>query len=545
MNNQTDKIVNLSHLILNKIICCLDDNIDRFCFSLVCKRWYKDRDKYLILNLDNIFIRGVNNTDLKENNDSFRLPAYHNIFMKSIQSKTNCTLLIGKKLTYRSSYDFIFENARDIIAIPSYISTVAVFTQLSESDNQYLYQMMSESRSVTELIGYRSLKYKIPNTITKLSTTFNFNEPLVKGSLPNTLRHLFLDSDINNDFEVGVFPEGMTKIELIHNFQFELKPGVFPSSLKILILPNYRFTLKPGVLPNNLYKLRYSGEKTTLVEGVLPESLRILDIASAYWLEGPASVLPVNLEQLTLNDKYCTDLLPINIKTLPPKLKVLHFHKSYQLIGSIPTSVNDLHLAECQFEFNELFPPTLQYHFKQFKYSNSEILAIPPNLKIDRLVVEGSFAKPITSLPSGIESIYLGMSIQGVPFSGNFIPATVREIRLPYSGMMLPTLPNTIESLDLGENNLERSINMIPPSVKTLTFSESTKKVQPPEHFIKNFTNIIYQNYYGYGGYRVRKLTDQFSLVYLDSNEQLFVHIVNQKKIERLLHHLTHFKSKV
>ncbi|EFA75844.1 hypothetical protein PPL_10899 [Heterostelium album PN500] len=121
MNNQTDKIVNLSHLILNKIISYLDDNIDRICFSLVCKRWYNDRDKYLIFNTDSINLFKLKNTVINQNHKQFKLPSYHNIFLKSIRSKTDCTLLIGKAKYYHS-YDYhfavirnkIFESVRDI-----------------------------------------------------------------------------------------------------------------------------------------------------------------------------------------------------------------------------------------------------------------------------------------------------------------------------------------------------------------------------------------------------------------------------------------------
>ncbi|EFA74924.1 hypothetical protein PPL_11958 [Heterostelium album PN500] len=198
-SNQIDKIVvNLSHLILNKIICYLDQNIDRICFSLVCKRWFNDRDKYLIFNTDNIFIT--------HNHKQFKLPPFNNTFNKSIQSKTDCSLYIGLN-NFAREHDFYYDKYTDLKSIPSYISMISLPGEIS--DREYFYQLLLESQSVTTL----------------------FNESLVKGSLPPSLEVVSFLNFFNQEIQADVLPEGLLVLYLYNSeYQFEFQPGVFPSS---------------------------------------------------------------------------------------------------------------------------------------------------------------------------------------------------------------------------------------------------------------------------------------------------------------------------
>ncbi|EFA75779.1 hypothetical protein PPL_10834 [Heterostelium album PN500] len=91
---------------VNMCVSFLKDNIDIICFSLVCKRWYNDRDKYLIFNTDNINIFSVNTNDINQNHNHFKLPSYNNIFMKSIQSKIDFTLVIGYNKYHIYDYQY-------------------------------------------------------------------------------------------------------------------------------------------------------------------------------------------------------------------------------------------------------------------------------------------------------------------------------------------------------------------------------------------------------------------------------------------------------
>ncbi|EFA74921.1 hypothetical protein PPL_11955 [Heterostelium album PN500] len=710
-SNQIDIFVNLSHLILNKIISYLDENIDRICFSLVCKRWFNDRDKYLIFNTDNININSINNRDITHNHKHFNLPSYNNIFNKSIQSKTDCSLYIGLN-NFVKEYDIYFDKYTDLNSIPSYISTITLSNEIS--DQEYLYQLLLESQSVTTLNGCHTLKYGLPKTIKTLTLNYLFNELLVKGSLPPSLEEVTFRHSFKQEIQAGVLPEGLLEFYLYSSeYQFEFQPGVFPSSLKTLNLCFYKKPLKVGVLPENLECLYYSGASTPLEEGVLPKSLKKLIDAPPKWLqtisslpnleilhfyekntdistinldllpsslkvlefkryrligtmptsittlyldkytdlksipsyistislsiegtdieyfyqlllesqsvttffkfnelidkgslppsleevtffnsfnkEIQAGVLPEGLLELSLNStnyqfEFQPGVFPSSLKTLNlcfyrnplkvgvlpenleflqysgvrtsledgvlpkslkellcvpirwlqaisslPKLEILHFYemnqeistinldllpsslkvlelqKQSRLIGTMPTSIKSLNLGKCEFQFEEIFPETLQYHFESLQYSRDTFFPIPSNIKTNKLIINGISNHDNNSLtpPSGITSISLEMSLKHkdacLRIDGND-QTTLKKLRLPYFNVRPRAfIPNTIEELDIGDNSLNDSLDLIKSidSIKTLQFSKLPKtEIISPETFktIKKINNIIYKD---------------------------------------------------
>ncbi|EFA74919.1 hypothetical protein PPL_11953 [Heterostelium album PN500] len=516
-SNQIDKIfVNLSHLILNKIISYLDENIDRICFSLVCKRWFNDRDKYLIFNTDYICINSNNNNDITHNHKLFKLPSYNNIFNKSIQSKTDCSLFIGATRFLFGVYDFYYDKYTDLKSIPSYISMITLPSEIS--DIEYFYQLLLESQSVTTLNGCHTLRYGLPKTIKTLSFSHRFNELLVKGSLPSSLEVLGFHNSFKQAIQAGVLPEGLLEFNLYSiDYQFEFQPGVFPSSLKTLNLFYYRNTIKAGVLPENLECLYYSGECTSLKDGVLPKSLKKLVNVPMTWLQAISSLPNLEIIHFFQIKKVISTL---NLDLLPPSLKVLKF-KQFKLIGTMPTSIKSLCIVECEFQFEEIFPETLQYHFESLQYLSDRILSIPPNVKIDKLIINGSIDQKncSLSLPSGISSTRLDMTLdQGDGFlriDGND-QTTLKELRLPYSDIQPRAfIPNTIKELDIGDNSLIYCLDLIKSidSIKTLMFSKFPKiEIISPESF-KTINNIIYTEETYRNIVIYRKLDDNYYLI--------------------------------
>ncbi|EFA74845.1 hypothetical protein PPL_11878 [Heterostelium album PN500] len=516
-SNHIDKIfVNLSHLILNKIIGCLDENIDRICFSLVCKRWFNDRDKYLIFNTDNININSNNNNDITQNHKQFKLPSYNNIFNKSIQSKTDCSLFIGATRFLFGEYDFYYDKNTDLKSIPSYISMIGSTDE--STDLEYFYQILLESQSVTTLCGCHTLRYGLPKTIKKLSFSYRFNELLVKGSLPSSLEVLSFHSSFKQAIQADVLPEGLLEFNLYSiDYQSDLQPGVFPSSLKTLNLCYYKNPIKAGVLPEKLECLYYSGECTPLEDGVLPKSLKKLVNVPMTWLQAISS-LP-NLEIIHFF-QFKKGISTFNLDLLPSSLKVLKF-KQFKLIGAMPTSIKSLCIVECEFQFEEIFPETLQYHFESLQYLSDKILSIPSNVKIDKLIIEGSIDQENCSLspPSGITSIRLDMTLdQGDGFlriDGND-QTTLKELRLPYFDFQPRAfIPNTIEELDIGDNSLIYCLDLIKSidSIKTLMLSKFPKiEIISPESF-KTINNIIYTEESNSNIVIYRKLDDNYYLI--------------------------------
>ncbi|EFA77924.1 hypothetical protein PPL_08568 [Heterostelium album PN500] len=521
MNNQKDKIVNLSHLILNKIISYLDDNIDRICFSLVCKRWYNDRDKYLIFNIDSTDLFTLNTTDFKQYHKHFKLQSYHNIFIKSIQSKTDCSLYIGYKNYDNLDYHY--------------------------DDQEYLYRLISESQSVTTLNGCSTLKYGLPKSIRSL-TFNNFDEPLVKGSLHNSLEVLDFQ-DFNQEILPGVLPDGLRKLTL-NSYQYEIQAGVLPCGLREFILTCYDFEIKAGVLPVGL--LEFSLESSISYQydiqpGVLPLSLEYLSLDSYEAPEDPVTVQPppsrvdlqyssesclpiswlqaisslAKLQTLSVYFQYQVggeDATIFNINYLPRTLKSFNFIMSGTVLrGTFPTSLKKYYIGVCQFT-DELFPRTLQYHLASLEYENKILLPIPSNISIDELIMRGDSNEPKITLPSCVKKIKFYLTnTSGKIIDFDDQSCALRELHLLnfQGGLPQVNLPNTIELLDLGWNDLNETLHLVPSSVKTLIFSKQSEINITIPNIIKSIPNII-----GKFGFfhtqTIRKLDENYYLMYGD-----------------------------
>ncbi|EFA74916.1 hypothetical protein PPL_11950 [Heterostelium album PN500] len=524
--NISDKIVNLSHLILNKIISHLDQNIDRICFSFACKRWFNDRDKYLIFNTDNICINSDNNNDITQNHKHFLLPSYNNIYLKTIQTKTDCSLYFGYKDTHtKFRYDFFYD-----------------------SELKCLHRLLNESQSLTTLIGCCTLKYGLPTTIKTIMFHSSFNEKLVRGSLPSSLEVVDFGDNFDQEIPPGVLPEGLLVFTINNrHYQHEIQPGVFPSSIKTINLINYSMPIKAGVLPTNLDNLRYTYGVERPLE--LPKSLKYLEICGPNTSLKRLSLL-TNLQTLLVH-QFNNGKPTLDINCLPPTIRELEF-KRYRLKGTMPTSIRRIFMEECEFQFNEIFPETLQYYFEVFKYSIATIVSIPSNIKIVHLEVYGSSNEPIISLPSGIESIYLSGQLnnekehlldcdgdRGVGGPSDK-PVLLRELRLPLFKKVKPNfnLPHTVEVLDVGMNDLNDILPVVPstPTIKTLGFSkQSAINIIIPNN-IKSITNIIYHNI-SYSIYTIRKLDDSFYLIYGENQvtNLIIAKVFHQSNLEKIL----------
>ncbi|EFA75782.1 hypothetical protein PPL_10837 [Heterostelium album PN500] len=410
MNNQIDKIVNLSHLILNKIVNYLDNNIDIICFSLACKRWYNDRDKYLVFNTDNIDLFTFNTTDTNQNHKHFKLPSYNNILLKSIQSKTKCTLSVGynQKTSYDYHFDillcivetdyFNFKNIKDDVrnlkSIPNSVSTIEILSD-REDEQEYLYRLISESQSVTKLNGCSTLKYGLPKSIKSLKMEFEFNEPLAKGLLPNSLEVLDFEDPLKQEIPPGVLPDALRKLYL-DRYRYEFLPGVFQlvciafiySTINMifdkvkLYLLNYQYEILQGALPDGLQKFNLDGYQHEIQPGVLPSSLKSLSLTSysysrpikeelKYSIDSAPisedsteteSFLPISwlqaissLSNLRSLDIYYPihnrhDTIIFNLNYLPPTLETLDITlkiKKSILKGTMPTSLKKIRLVDC------------------------------------------------------------------------------------------------------------------------------------------------------------------------------------------------------
>ncbi|EFA75818.1 hypothetical protein PPL_10873 [Heterostelium album PN500] len=567
---------NFSEFFRQKNVFYIDDNIDIICFSLVCKRWYNDRDKYLMFNTDNICLFAYNTSDINQNNKHFNLPSYYNTFMNSIQSKINLTLVFGYSTYQCPNYDYHYNEFEKLKgSIPCKVSNIYItFNSSDEIDElEKFYRLISESQSVTKLEGCSTLIYGLPKSIKSLSFR-GFDEPIKKGSLPDSLEVLDFDRFFKQEILPGVLPDGLLELTLI-NYQYEIRPGVLPNSLLSLTINGSPYEIQAGILPAGLLSLSLYDYPHELRPCVLPSTLTYLSlkcyeytqiddlafisaesatwedsvITKSYvpisWLQAISSLL--NLQSLEIYFSYRDQESNVfNLKYLPPTLESLEISiTSVVLIGTMPASLKNIHLNECQFIIDEIFPETKQYHFEVFGIDNNSILRIPSNIKIDELFITGEITESTISLPSyGVKSIYF---YTGLYDSGEKIidfgdvdnvtdqTCSLRELHLPtfMNGTPKFKIPNTIEQLHIGDNDLNDILHLIPSTLNTLSFNSNENQSEidiTNPNFFKSIPKII-RNFGTYSKQTIRKLDENYYLIYNEFDNEQNVRLICENSL--------------
>ncbi|EFA75812.1 hypothetical protein PPL_10867 [Heterostelium album PN500] len=435
----------------NKKLFIENDNIDIICFSLVCKRWYNERDKYLIFNTDLINLFALKNTNIYQNNEHFKLPSYHNIFLKSIQSKMNCKLVLSKSLYQYQKYDYHYgkltvlmynyeDDSRKLKSIPSNVSTIYNYT---ENIQENIYRLLSESQSVTKFDGCGTLKYGLPKSIKSIRFKYDFDEPLVKGSLPNSLEVLKFNAPIEQEIPPGVLPDGLVKLTLT-NYEFVIPPGVLPNGLYKLNLDSCEYEIPPGVLPYGLRKLNLSSYQYEVRPGVLPSGLLELILGCKHEIQ--AGVLPNGLQKFTL-DGYQYEIQP---GVLPSSLK--HF-------SLCDTPLNDdlqYTIDSTTFEDSVLMKSCLPISWLQAISSLSNLqsldIYVPKHNRQDITVFNVNY------LPRTLESLYLRLQSKDSVLKGT-MPTSLRIFHLDHCQFKVDEIfPETkqyyFEVFDFGNDNI-------------------------------------------------------------------------------------------
>ncbi|EFA84541.1 hypothetical protein PPL_01530 [Heterostelium album PN500] len=120
-------IINLSHIILKQIIEYLSDNIDRICFSLTCKRFFHEREKYLTFCVDQsskLFL-------LLGRKLRFYMKSYSAQLDHSLNSKSPCYLHIGSTSRKTTDY-YIHERRLKNYEIPETVQTIEIEDSMKE-----------------------------------------------------------------------------------------------------------------------------------------------------------------------------------------------------------------------------------------------------------------------------------------------------------------------------------------------------------------------------------------------------------------------------
>ncbi|EFA83721.1 hypothetical protein PPL_02788 [Heterostelium album PN500] len=514
-NNSYNKLVNFPFFLLSYIIRCIDDNIDRICWSLVCKRWFEQRDKYLIFNSDTL--------NIDSHHINFYLKSFKSIYIKSLELKNNCNLFIGSKYNVRPQIDYFIDGNSlesyksiqsnvDRVILDSTPGVPANFNVDRDLpiDSEYLAKLLQDS-NVTRLDDCRTLKHSLPTRLKSLSFYGDFNEKLYKGCLPAGLKELN-GLNVDQRIENGLFPEGLEKLELGYSYSEPIEPGVLPVSLKHISFQNhhkYKQELSHGVLPPSLESLEFSGVPLPIDSRVLPHTLHTLYVAPTQWIS-IIKTLP-NLRNLSFydtairNNNIRNDATleeTIDLSELPKTLVRLRFHSKFRLTSTLPQSIRYLGIDKCIYDIEELFEKdTIHYQLEELKVGwfpavDSKQHQVFSQLKIRKLSLVSIDQQFVAAgqIPVGIESLDLSMAYD-IELEQGSIPQSVKYLRLDHiDGLVRPGyIPESVEQLELINNfymDNEFQPGTIPNTMRTLILYFSPNLLQS---IPKSLTNIIFR----------------------------------------------------
>ncbi|EFA80758.1 hypothetical protein PPL_06344 [Heterostelium album PN500] len=537
-NNSTNKFVNLPHTLLTRIINELDENIDRICFSLVCKRWFDERNRYLSFK-----------TDIKYDKSRWYLRSYQSIIENSNNSKKIFTLLIGEKLESNALLDLIDPNDFDFhsecgtellshVDIPSGVTSVTlnVFDTISEEESSHLFRLLREQSNVTELNGLHTVAYQLPSSLKSISFDPQFNEPLTVGSLPAGLKIIQLEG-YDGTIESGAFPDGVEEINL-QSYSKPLGYGVLPNSVKSLKYAG-RHPIGVGVLPQNLETLTYSGYQCELEDGVLPSSLTSLIMAPSQWIPKLKSHHLPNLNYLNVYDSrgetnedgedFVNGEKTIDLSEIPATVRNLCFYYTYTLRSALSTSITHLNIDRCRFRFTEILPEDNQYNFQDLTIGyRSEQQPFPKNVQTLQLHLH-DYNQSIKcgELPFGIELLEF-CGVMSYNIERGALPNSIKKLNL-YNRCIKDinnegVIPDSVESIGLCHIGVYERYSdvVVPPTIRNL--STNINKITRCKIAPNTLTNLeLNCNFNPKPIIQIRKLDNHHYLVIGKSNPFKFI----------------------
>ncbi|EFA79012.1 hypothetical protein PPL_08480 [Heterostelium album PN500] len=433
-NNNNNNI--FSHILLAKIINFINDNIDRIVFTLVCKKWYNERDKYLSFNNHHINI--IND----RNNKYIHLNSYKSMIIDDINRKTKNKAIFGRDF-FRYYYDYVitkdqFDDIERFKRLNIDKLKIGLEQNAENQENiKKIYRLISDL-NIPKLKYVQSIS-ELPMNITSLSFCYMFREEVVPGCLPPNLKTLKFGRYFNQPILAGVLPSTLEKLIFNKSFNHPLEPGVLPSSLKILKFKQSTFQqdIKFGTFPSNLEVLEFSGNISTIEDGVLPLRLRILENAPTSWL--PQIKTLTNLKTLTVGN--ASQDFHMDLNCLPASLTRLEFRTRITLINEMPPTIRYLDIEKCDYDFNSVFKDRSMYQLDYLRLKPIDsTTTILDDMKIKELefnmmIDDGSIAmknskdsKEEVDIPFGIETLSVQLTSK---FQKSIsIPSSVKKLVL-------------------------------------------------------------------------------------------------------------------
>ncbi|EFA83546.1 hypothetical protein PPL_02611 [Heterostelium album PN500] len=507
--NRINKIVQLPFILLGSIVNNINDNIDKICFSLVCKRWYDNRSQFLLFNTKTLRFRakltdGNEVISDDENSGSNQSASFNSIYHKSLKIKSDAKLKISSNIGEGNSfnavticptsceYDFFMTVGKIHIAsivkfqsfLPNitYVNMCEVYMPNNMNVNKHLYEVLWSSPNVTEFHGCQTLKFKLPPTIKVLSFSEYFKEEFTIGCFPPGIEEIILSYQCKI-IKPGILPEGLKRLDFGRSYQHPIGVGVIPSS--VTHLTNFRFSdIDDNVedrLPSNLESLHiHSSSLKIYLSGYR------FGIVSALWNQQFLKSLTKLTTLSTLDpESYPRSAQKIfDLSELPPSITYLSINSNFKIVSAMPSSIKYLHLYQSKFN-NEMFPDTTQYHLEELK--SGSVPMNKPNVKVNRFVklydeVEKYPSK--TTLPT-LQTVEDAIKSQTLAHT-QYLNVAISD----FVGQA--TIPRAIDILDFsGSVRNVDSIDLVPRTVRTLIINY---RLVNPTHIPPNITNIIIQD---------------------------------------------------
>ncbi|EFA78751.1 hypothetical protein PPL_08212 [Heterostelium album PN500] len=456
-NIQNNVFINLPHILLSKIIDVLEENIDRICLTLTCKRLFNEKDKYFRLNSDDIPDQPIHNDRLLSN---FKLNTYVNDMRLALQQpRVNCTLMI----TFGSP------------SIPPSIEKEYHYLQDYEDGNKKHLDNIDIVTSICRITFHGKNKRALTNEFLNALANSNVNTlhigDVLKfefNRLPANIKHI----KSNKCFIVNHLPVGLINLS-IESLDHPLVTSLLPSTLRSLALEN---TTQPS-----LCKIDLKGLPPTLEELRLGQNI-----------EANTAPLPSTLQSLSLQCKIWRDLKSSNnLSNISIKKLELHVNDTNQSDWFIPESVTDLtiNLSVPITITKSIFPSGI----KKLKfYSYDDRFKCEPDVfstlhqleELDLLNVSWSEGLTIGQLPKSIKRILpprdlkceLSTFCEIPDFSVETLFISIRDIE----GGKSPRVPKGVKELII-DSYIQLKPGIVPDGVEELVLTNHQKIESPLE----------------------------------------------------------------
>ncbi|GAM21322.1 hypothetical protein SAMD00019534_044970, partial [Acytostelium subglobosum LB1] len=362
-------VVTLQFHIISKIASLLDDRLDRM--SLVLSSNYLFQRRHLLLMDGDLLV-----TEVLE------------LLYTQVPSSTMTTTLFDipsntKRLTFGDRFSLRLE----LISIPNSVTELI----LGGNFNQPLNEHSIPSSIRTLEFGYQFnqplIIGSLPPSITSLKFGSQFNQSLRPGTIPDSVINLTFGSKFKQPLRPGTIPDSVIILKIGELYSYDFKQPLVRGSI-----PSSVTTLDIGSRSTN-----------SILEGSIPPSVRTLNIVADKFISAlNQGFIPLSLTCLSLY-YYDNDLIDMSSLTCLRSLKLREGEISDDTISKLPHSITKLSIQNFKPVAPGIWPPNL-HTLKCSINDSSGLVNLPPSVTTLHLDVRDL---EIGSIPSSVRNLHL------------------------------------------------------------------------------------------------------------------------------------------